>query len=135
MKYVLAYTVVVIFLWLCFAVPAALVSLPIVWLGRHRVRWHRWELVAFLAPFCVWFILQGFLLPAPPAAKGFNNAIAEPFFVALAIPLVAAIRAVAGKGLDDVDERVFAGVLQAFPCAMAAGVHLFTPNLGGFHHI
>ena len=64
-----------------------------------------------------------------------NNLIVEPFFVALAVALVAAIRAVAGKGLE-ADERVLAVVLQAVPCALAAVVHFFTPNLGGnIHHI
>jgi len=126
--------VVAIFFWLCFVVPAALVSLPIVLLGRRRVRWHRWELLAFVVPFCVWFLLQYFV-PAPPRAKDLNNLILEPFFIAAAVPLVAAIRAVAGKGLE-ADERVFAVVLQAVPCALAAVVHFFTPNLGGgFHHI
>ncbi len=125
--------VLIIFLWLLYyAGPAALVSLPIVLLGRRRVRWHVWELLAFIAPFCVWLVMQN-LFPAPSTAKGWNN-LAEPLLFAPAVPLVAAIRTASGKGLES-DERVFAAVLQAIPCAMAVGVHFFTPNLGGHFHI
>src|SRR5437868_6544048 len=80
-----------------YAAAAGILSLPIVLLGRHRVNWRTWELLALVTPFCLWFFLPH-IFPASSTDKGWGN-LSEPFFFAPAVPLIAVIRVAAGKAL------------------------------------
>jgi hypothetical protein len=115
--------------WLVFAAVGALLSLPVVVLARRRVHWYSWELLAFVLPFWTLFGLD-YLGILPSSDKGIGNAFVEPIMVALTIPVAAIVRATGGKG-DKEGEKVFAAVLLAALCLVAAIIFVVTPNLGG----
>jgi ABC-type phosphate transport system permease subunit len=117
-------------LWLFHVVVFAVLGLPIVFFGRRRVHWYRWELLALVLPFCVWSALTHFW-PAPSGNKGIENFIfGEPSFVALAIVLAVLIRVITGRGRD-ADERAWAAALLTIQCVAAMIIFFVTPNLGG----
>jgi hypothetical protein len=125
--YMLLVAAIYIFvLWLAHAVVAALLSLPVVLLGRHRVCWRRWELLAFVAPFCVWLALP-YCLYTPSNAKGWDNLI-EPLYFSIAVPVAALVRVAIGKRIN---ETFSAAGLIGVLCIVATLVYLLTPNLGG----
>jgi hypothetical protein len=113
-------------IWLIPTGSAAVVSLPIIVLGRRRVQWRAWELLALILPFCVWLVLP-YCFPQPSTAKGWGN-LAEPFYFNIGIPVAALLRVAIGKS---VRESACAAVLIALLCVVAAIVHFVTPNLGG----
>jgi len=115
-----------VFFWLIPTGIAAAISLPIIILGRHRVRWRVWELLAFVLPFAVWFALR-YCFPLPSEAKGIAN-MGEPIYFTAGIPIVILLRVLVGKRIP---ETVSAVALIAILCAAAASVYFFTPNLGG----
>lgn len=113
-------------IWLIPTGIAGVVSLPIVALGRRRVHWRPWELLALVLPFGVWFALP-YCFPQPSTAKGWGN-LAEPFYFSIGIPVAALLRVAIGKS---VNESACAAGLIAVLCVVAAIVHFVTPNLGG----
>jgi hypothetical protein len=104
---------------------AALLSLPVILLGRHRVSWRLWELLALVLPFCVW-ISSGLVL-SHWKTKGWGNMI-EPCFFSIGIPVAAIVRVVVGRKFN---ETVFSIILIGFLCLVAVIVALVTPDLGG----
>ena len=118
----------VLFIWAIYAGVAGVISLPIVLLGRNRVRWYAWELLAFVLPFCVWLFLT-FYWRTPSGSKSWGN-FEEPLFFALAVPLAALIRVIGGRA-NKGDERMLAGALLGGQCFLAVLVYFLTPNLGG----
>jgi hypothetical protein len=119
----------IVMIWALQAGVAAVLSFPIVLLARRRVHWYSWELLAFVLPFCAWFALQYFW-PTPSSAKGISNAFNEPVYIGLAVPVVALIRVLGGRGRE-ADERMLAAILLLALCGVAAIVFFVTPNLGG----
>ena len=112
-----------LFFWAIHAFVAIGLSAPIVLLGRERVHWQAWELLVFVVPFAIWFILLNSELSP---GKGLSNRVIELFLFSIAIPVAASLRVAAGERFS---ERVWAGVLIALVCALAAGLAFFVPPL------
>jgi hypothetical protein len=112
-------------IWLMYAVPAAVLPLPVVILGRHRVHWRSWELLALVLPFCVWV---GVCIPLGRSGrKNWGNTL-EPLYFSFAVPIAAPLPVSIGKARA---ESLFALGLLVAECLVAAVVGLFTPKLGG----
>ncbi len=114
-----------LFIWLIHASVAVAISFPIVLLGRHRVEWRGWDLLAFAVPFCVWLV---FWLYGHKTNKGISNILGEPLLLSLAMPLAAFFRICIG--------RVFkaphtVAALIALLCIGAALIYFYAPDMGG----
>jgi hypothetical protein len=71
-----------LWLWLLHAVFGAILSLPIIYFGRKRINFHRWELLIFIIPFSAWAILMSTDLSL---GKSLAN-LGEPFYFVWSIP-------------------------------------------------
>src|SRR5260221_9705144 len=100
----------ILYFWTFSAVPAVLISLPIIALGWRRVRWYWWESLAIVFPFLAWGTAYAIWPPAE-SAKGIGNIFGEPILVGLLVPAAALLRIAAGKG-KQTDHRGFAGAVQ-----------------------
>jgi hypothetical protein len=72
--------------WLIHAGIAAILSAPIVYFSRKRIHWRRYELLAFIIPFGIWFALCGF---TGIRSKTLSNAAIEPAIFGLGVPIAA----------------------------------------------
>ena len=62
--------VILLLIWTVHAVIGAALSAPILVLGRKRIGWARWELLALIIPFSVWAVLM--LTPLATGRKSFT---------------------------------------------------------------
>ena len=85
-------------LWSIHAVIGAALAAPIVFLGRKRAGWARWELLTLIIPFCFWVLLM-----VSPLSAGRRNltSLAEPIFISLALPVLALLRVAAGRRFSE----------------------------------
>jgi len=113
----------IVLIWLIHVVIGGVLSAPIVVLGRKRVHWHLWELVAFVSPFGVWLLLM--FSEFATGKKSLAN-LGEPFYFSLAVPVMALVRVAVGAR---VTERVCATVLIVLLCGVAAAVFFVVPSL------
>jgi len=111
-----------LWIWLVHAGIASVLAAPIIFFGRKRVHWYYWELLVLVVPFLVW---TGLMFSDLSNGKSLAN-LGEPFYFALAIPVAALVRVVAGSR---VPERTFAAALIALMCIVAGGVFLIVPPL------
>jgi hypothetical protein len=111
-----------ILVWLAYAGIALGSSAPMIIVGRHRVHWHRWELLSVVTPLFAWTLLSG--LGGVP--KSLSNVVLELPLIALATPFAAAARVVIGK---QADERLCAITLIVALTAFAAVVYWQFPTL------
>jgi hypothetical protein len=109
-------------IWAWHAAIAVVLSSPIVILGRTRVRWRFWELLASVVPFALWLTLMLADLAVP---KTLAN-LSEPFFISVAIPVGALVRVVIGR--RSFETRIAAAILVAL-CLEAAAIFFFVPSL------
>jgi len=109
-------------IWLIHAGMAVVPSAPIIFLGRKRVHWRTWELLALVIPFCTWLCLMQSELST---GKSLAN-LGEPFFFGIAVPAAALARVAVGT---KVNEKMFAVVLIAVLCGVAAAVFFLVPPL------
>jgi hypothetical protein len=110
-------------IWFMYAVPASVLSAPIVFFGRKRVHWHFWELSVLVLPLQVWLLLL--FSQAVPISKTLSN-LGEPFYFSFAVPVAALVRVATGAR---VAERVLAVCLIAALCGVAAIVFLVVPPM------
>jgi hypothetical protein len=110
--------------WLIHFGIAALLTGPIVFLGRRRVRWQPWELSAFVVPFAVWALLM--VSDHSTGKKSLSNLFGEPIYFSIAIPMAAAIRILLGSSMR---ETQFAGGLIFGLCVLTAVVFFVVPSL------
>jgi len=115
--------VCVLSIWLIHAGIALILSGPIVFLGRKRVRWRLWELLAVILPFSIWAILMASELSL--GRKGLGN-LYEAFYLALGVPLAAIVRIVIGSRGR---QQACAGSLIAVLCIVAVVVFFVVPPL------
>ena len=107
-------------LWSMHAVPGAAMAAPVLFLGRKRVGWANWELLALIIPFCVWVVLM-----LSPLSIGRNPTnLVEPLFISFAMPLVALVRVAAGRRFS---ERVQAASLLTILCGVALTAFFIVP--------
>jgi len=109
-------------IWLIYAGLAAVPSVPIIFFGRKRIHWRTWELLALVIPFAVWMCL---MFSELSTGKSLAN-LGEPFFFSLAVPAAALARVAVGTR---VNEKIFAGILIAALCGVAAAVFFMVPSL------
>jgi hypothetical protein len=110
-------------LWVMHFLVAAVLSAPIIFLGRKRVRWSCWDLLAFVLPFGVWLGLM--FSSAAGGRKSMANFV-EPIYFSFAIPIAASLRVMLGTGIW---ERACSISLVALLCLTAVGVFWWTPSL------
>jgi hypothetical protein len=110
-------------IWVGHAVIATLLSAPVVMLGRKRVHWQSWELMAFLLPFAFWLLLM--VTPLATGRKSVSNLV-EPLFFSLAVPAVALLRVVIGTRRS---EKALACCLLALVCLGAVSSFFIVPCL------
>jgi hypothetical protein len=111
-----------IIFWLIHVVIAMILSYPIVLLGRKRVRWSLWELLATIIPFGVWMLLT---LSEFGTKKETGNLI-EGFCLALGVPIAATVRVGIGSR---VPQRICAAALIALLCVAAVALFFLVPPL------
>jgi hypothetical protein len=109
-------------LWLTHAAVGLLLASPIIFFGRKRARWERWELLAVVIPFSLWLSLMFSHLCT---GKSLAN-LGECFYIGFAMPIVAFIRVWVG-GTNH--QRAYAASLIGLLCVVAAGVFFLTPPL------
>ncbi|SPE55742.1 membrane hypothetical protein [Verrucomicrobia bacterium] len=73
--------------WMTYAVAAAVVLTPIVFLARKRVHWHSWELLCLLFPFFIWVGLD-----FATGGKSLANLAIEPVILGLTLGVGALAR-------------------------------------------
>ncbi len=112
---------IIFLIWMMHAVTGAILSAPILYIGRRRVAWANWQLLGLVLPFCVWLLLM--LSPLSTGRKSLAN-VGEPIYISFAMPLAALIRVGAGK---HVPERITAAGLIAVLCVVAAMVFFAVP--------
>jgi hypothetical protein len=110
-----------LWIWTFHSLIGAVLSAPIVFLGRKRVHWGLLDLLAFLLPFAVW----GALMKVSGQGKSLSN-LAEPFFFGFAIPVAALVRVIVAA---HVEERRCSISLVVVLILVAAGVYWWTPAL------
>lgn len=114
---------VILWIWFVHAAIAAALSAPIVFLSRARVNWHYWEALALVLPFATWTLFSFSSLAE--GKKSLSN-LSEPVYLAIAIPIIASIRVIAGPRIP---EGLFAGILLAVLCTLAAVLFFVIPPL------
>jgi hypothetical protein len=119
----IAYMIALLVIWGMHAVFSGVLSAPIVFLGRWRVHWQIWELLVFVIPFVVWCILM--FSDLSTGRKSLSNLV-EPFYFALAIPVVALVRVAIGTHLS---EQACAAGLIALVCVISAATFFLVPVL------
>jgi hypothetical protein len=105
----------VFLVWLIHAAVGATLSVPVLWIGRKRITWSNWELLALVVPFCVWLVLS--LSPLSYGRKSFGN-IGEPIYISFAMPIAAILRVGIGKNLSRA-AAIF--IVVGCLCGVAAG--------------
>jgi hypothetical protein len=108
-------------IWSAHAVIGAALAAPILFLGRKRVRWANWELLARVIPFCVWVVLM--LSPLANGRKSLAN-LGEPVYIGFAMPMLALLRIAIGRRLS---ERACATSLITALCVVAAVICFVVP--------
>jgi hypothetical protein len=114
---------IMIWIWMIQAAIGATLSAPILFLGRKRIGWANWELLALIVPFCVWMILM--LSPLAANRKSIAN-LGDAFDIGLAMPVLALIRVAIGKKIT---ERVYAISFISTLCVVAAAIFFLVPFL------
>jgi hypothetical protein len=110
-------------IWFVHAVVGSALAFPILYLGRKRVGWARWELLALIIPFLVWLLLM--LSPLSTGRKSLSNLV-EPIYISFAMPFLALLRVCLGRR---VTETVYAACFISALCMVAAAVFFMVPFL------
>ena len=108
-------------IWSAHAGIGAALAAPILYLGRKRIGWARWELLALVIPFSVWVVLM--LSPLSDGRKSLAN-LGEPVYISFAMPALALVRVAVGTRLS---ERIYAASFITLLCVVAAAVFFMVP--------
>lgn len=109
--------------WLYHYLVAALLSGPLLYLGRRWVSPERWALLIFVLPFMTWWaLLMGF----GNNGKSLVNLGAEPYYLSFAIPFAVLARVLIG---DRVRQWLWSSLLILVMCEVAAAIYFLTPLL------
>ena len=109
--------------WVFHILPQCLLGLPIVILGRKRVKWYRWELSILVVPFLVYIGACTIpLLVKPQYSPGLANFVFEPIIIGCIVPVLALVRIYIGNRLD---QRKVAIGLISLCCLLAIILRIF----------
>ncbi len=111
-----------LFAWLIHLVTSAVIVAPVVFWGRKEARWHTWELLVLVIPFCVW----AGLMVHNDSGKTLSNLVVEPGILSVALVFVALARVGIGRSLSE--WLAIAGSLVV-TCVAASGVYFLVPAL------
>lgn len=123
----------VFLLWGAHAAIALAISFPIILFGKKQVLWGRWELIALVLPFFIWFLLtiSGFSLSHGrihfDEGKSLSNLI-EVFWLGCSLPIAALARIAAGTKTN-LNQNVISKSIHMGLCIFAAAVSILTPCL------
>jgi len=108
-------------MWFAHVAIGILLAGPILLLGRKRIGWSSWQLLALVIPFCVWAALM--LSPLSAGKKSLAN-LGEPVYISFAMPVLALVRIAVGRRLS---ERVYAIGFISVLCIVAAATFFMVP--------
>jgi hypothetical protein len=108
-------------IWLFHLVPLLLISGPVWFFGRRRVKWNGWDFAIVVLPFAVW----GALMIVHGTGKSLNNLI-EGLIIGGVAPLAPIVRVAVGKRMNE--KSVALGLLIAL-CLVAGSLWAFVPPL------
>jgi hypothetical protein len=111
-------------LWIMHAVLGTALAAPILFLGRKRAGFARWQLLALIIPFCFWAAL---ILSRFSAGRRNLTSLAEPFVISLAIPVLAILRIAIGR---KVSEMLYFTISVTFLSALVLTAFLVVPLRG-----
>ena len=100
---------------------AGVVAAPILYFGRKRVHWEKWELVAFVIPFAIWSIA----ILIDGEGKTLSN-LGECQVISIAIPVAALIRVFVGQRAK---QRILSMLLIVLLCAVGIATYFLMPGL------
>jgi hypothetical protein len=106
--------------WPLYAVPAYILSLPIIKLGQRRAHWNKYDLTALVAPFLAWLALTLF----GPIEKSMSNVV-ECLVIAAFVPAAALVRVAVGPRHD----RACSLLATAALCVVALVTYMLVPRL------
>lgn len=107
--------------WCFYLVPAAVLSAPLWYFGRHRVRWTIVDVAVLVVPFAVWVLL----MDTNWMPKSLAN-LGEAVLVGLCVPVQPVFRLAAGSRFGEFRSALW-GV--ALVTAAAVVVFFLTPCL------
>lgn len=108
-------------LWVFYAGIVIFTTAPIILLTRKQFHWYRWEILALVAPFVIWYaLLETNIMP-----KSLAN-LCEPFYVAAAVPVAASLRAMLP---DSIPNKIGAIGFVVIPCVVAILAYFLVPVL------
>src|SRR5262249_36200902 len=116
-------TALIFQIWLVHAVAGAALSVPILFVGRKRIGWARWESLALVIPFCIWALLM--FSPFASGREGLAN-LGEPIYISFAMPVLALIRVTVGTRMT---EKAYAVSFIGTLCGVAVAVFFLVPSL------
>src|SRR5215204_6208868 len=105
--------------WFYHYLVAAVLSGPLLYLGRRRVSPEQWELAVFVLPFLIWALLMEF----GKEGKTLVNFFVEPYYLSLAIPFAVLARLLTG---DCVKQKLWSSLLILLICGTAVAVCFLT---------
>ena len=108
-------------IWLIHVAAGAALSSPILWFGRKRIAWTKWDLLALTIPFCVWLVLMW--SPLSIGKKSLAN-IGEPIYVSFAMPVAAALLVGIGQRLRPMGGAI---IMTALLCGVAVTTFFLVP--------
>lgn len=108
-------------LWVFHLLVAGVLLAPVVWIGRHRVRWRGSDILALVVPFLVWWLL----FSSGVKVKSLANA-GEAADLGVAIGAAGALRVWLGQRADSRPARISLLIVVTLA---AVGVYLWTPVL------
>jgi len=108
-------------IWLIHVAAGAALSSPILWFGRKRIVWTKWDLLALIIPFCIWLVLMS--SPLSAGKKSLAN-IGEPIYISFAMPFAAMLRVGVGRHARNTSVALLvAGLL----CGVAIATFFLVP--------
>jgi len=108
-------------IWLFHLVPLLIISGPVWFFGRRRVKWNGWDFAIVVLPFAVW----GSLMIFNDTGKSLSNLV-EGLIIGGVAPLAPIVRVAVGKRFN---EKSVALELLIALCLVAGCLWEFVPSL------
>ncbi|KQC14307.1 MAG: hypothetical protein APR63_14600 [Desulfuromonas sp. SDB] len=107
--------------WLLHLIPVLLISSPIWFFARKRVKWTIWDFLIVILPFLIWVSC----LITYSEGKSLSNLV-EGIWLGWVVPLATVIRMVVG---DRVNQKKLSIILLAVLCGVGVALWKFMPGL------
>jgi hypothetical protein len=107
-----------ILIWFAHLIPLLVVSVPVWFFGRKRVKWNGWDFAIVVLPFAVW----GALMLVSDLGKSVSNGL----IIGWILPIAPIIRVVVGERMNQ--KKMALGLLVAL-CFVAGCLWGIVPQL------